>query len=63
MKCEKHNYGYDDLPLEELEQPTNECNICWAVYALNNGSGEIAPYNIDTLESVFAEFAKAVKGD
>ncbi len=56
MKCKEHDYGYEDLPIEGLKPPSNNCNICWAIYTLNNGNGEIASYNIDILEDAFTEF-------
>jgi len=52
MKCKEHDYGYDDLPIIDLQPPKNKCPKCWAIYALNNANGEIASYNIDMLELV-----------
>ena len=55
MKCSKHKYGYEDLPIEGIDQPDTLCQECWAIYALNNSNGEIAPYNIDVLIQVLKE--------
>jgi len=50
MKCSKHDYGYDDLPILGLKQPCTFCYKCWAAYIMNEASGEIASYNVDILE-------------
>jgi hypothetical protein len=62
MKCGKHDYGYDDLPVEGLKYPDNDCPMCWAVFALNQASGEFASYNVDLLEEIFADFRKLLIG-